>query len=77
MENEFKKIMAVMLKTSPDFDDIARESTPIWDSMKHAEIIIKLQNAFGVKFDLAEIMQINKASELYQLIEKKKLGRVT
>ena len=70
MDNEFKKIIAAVLHISPDFDEVERDKCPIWDSMKHAEIIIKVQKVYGVKFDLTEILEIKRVSEFYNLIQK-------
>ncbi len=48
--------------------DIERSKTPEWDSMKHAELIIKLQKEFKVKFDISDVLEIKNLRDFLPLI---------
>jgi acyl carrier protein len=55
---------------SPD-DKVMRENEPKWDSLGHAEIILTLEDAFGITFDESEIIEISDSEALKALIERK------
>lgn len=36
-------------------DDISRSSVPGWDSLRHVELMLSLEDVFGVRFETAEM----------------------
>jgi acyl carrier protein len=63
----FNKIFQADIKNL----NITRNNFPEWDSMKHAELIIELQKEFGIKFDIGEVLEVNKLEDFLQLINHK------
>jgi acyl carrier protein len=53
MENRIKKVMSDVFNT--DVDSINNESSPDnienWDSLKHMNLIVALEEEFGIEFD--------------------------
>lgn len=50
--------------------NIDRSSMPEWDSMKHVELILKLQKHFKIKFAPIEITQTKNLNELKMTVIK-------
>lgn len=48
--------------------DIDRQHVPEWDSMKHAELIIKLQKKFKKKFKIEEVLEIKNLKDFLPLL---------
>ena len=57
MEDKLKHLMAVVFEVS--IDEITDETSPDtleqWDSFKHMNLVIALEETFGVEFDELEI----------------------
>jgi len=60
----FNKVMSTKLETL----EIDRASLPEWDSMKHAELIIQLQNTFKIRFKIADVLEINSLKDFLPLL---------
>jgi acyl carrier protein len=52
-------------------DKIARETEPKWDSLAHIEIIFTLEDAFGITFNQAEIIEMTDSEILKAMVERK------
>lgn len=48
--------------------DIDRQHVPEWDSMKHAELIIKLQKKFKKKFKIEDVLEIKNLKDFLPLV---------
>ena len=45
-----------------------------WDSLSHVQIVVAVENAFGVRFNVTEISQLENAGSLIDLIERRISG---
>ena len=71
IEEQIKNIVAAILNVSADKveEDTAIGDLPSWDSLKHLQIIAKIEKEFDIKFtpdvmmDLEDIGDIVKATE--------------
>lgn len=55
LERDIRDLVLLLLKVSaPPPADLARDSTPQWDSLKHMEIVFALEDRYGVRFDESE-----------------------
>ncbi|MBB6692212.1 acyl carrier protein [Cohnella xylanilytica] len=62
-----KEIMAELLNCDVEnAETIARDSCSEWDSFKHLELMLTIEEHFKIKFD---IEQINKAIDFYSILE--------
>jgi len=41
-----------------------------WDSMRHLEIITSIEAAFGIQFNMGEIIHLNSVEKILQTIPK-------
>lgn len=49
--NRIRDILAVLLKTDiTDISEISMDTIPEWTSLKHIEIIMTIEDSFGVSF---------------------------
>ena len=48
--------------------NIERQHVPEWDSMKHAELIIKLQKKFQKKFKIEDVLEIKNLKDFLPLV---------
>lgn len=53
--------------------DMNNENTDGWDSLKHMNLIIALEEEFNLSFDDSEIVKINSLKKINEVISKKKL----
>jgi acyl carrier protein len=57
MEDRIRNVMAAVFEISPD--QISDEASPhdikAWDSIKHMNLVLALEEEFGIQFEDAEI----------------------
>ncbi len=42
-----------------------------WDSLKHLQMIMKLESNFGVKFEMGEIAQMDSVQKIIEVLDSK------
>jgi acyl carrier protein len=52
-------------------ESVTRDSDPKWDSVKHVELILMLEEHFGVQFSEEEMGALRSSDEIVQAIEEK------
>lgn len=76
MNNELRQqigsILSEVLNTTlaPDINP-KREEIPNWDSLKHMELILRLEEQFNVRFSIKEVAGITSLDDLVEIIEVK------
>jgi acyl carrier protein len=50
---------------------VSRESDPKWDSLKHVQLILMLEEQFGVQFSEEEMGALRSSDEIVRAIEAK------
>lgn len=53
-------------------DETTATSVPGWDSLSHARVISAIEDAFGIRFQTAEIVRLKSVGQLQALIDKRK-----
>lgn len=76
MNDEIRKqvglILSDVLNTAlPPDENPKREEMPNWDSLKHMEIILRLEEQFHVRFSIKEVAGITSMGDLVEIIEVK------
>lgn len=76
MTARFAKLAAVMAETfGVEPSKIAPETTPDdlrkWDSIGHMKLVAGLEEAFGVSFEVDEIMEMLSAAAIDDFLRKK------
>ena len=52
-------------------DDLAAEDVPGWDSLNHVNLIIQIEQEFGIRFSNEEVTSLQNVGQLQELIEAK------
>jgi acyl carrier protein len=72
LHNHLASIVAKELNIEPaSLNDRLRSQIPSWDSLKHLELILRLEEQFQVRFSSKEVAEIQSLDDLLRLIEAK------
>jgi acyl carrier protein len=52
----------------------SQEDIEAWDSLEHINILSIIEQKYGIKFDLNEVMEIKTAGDIMQLVSQKVHG---
>lgn len=60
MEDKVKQIMAVALEVSADEidDDSSPDTIETWDSLRHMNLVLALEEEFGVQFEAEQVVEM-------------------
>jgi acyl carrier protein len=66
MKERLRGIMAEVLDVDPRRIDasFARDTAPSWDSLAHLRLITAVEEAFGVRFTMKEVGELDRYSKL-------------
>ena len=72
LHQQIGSILSEVLNTTlpPDINP-KREEMPNWDSLKHMELILRLEEQFNVRFSIKEVAEITSLDDLVEIIEVK------
>lgn len=71
MREDILKVLSKVLNTS--LDSIDDNSSIYWDSLTKIEVIISLEELFGVQFNVDEVKFINSIQDLIKLLETRNI----
>lgn len=73
MENRIKELMAVVFDI--EINEITDNSSPLtisnWDSLRHMNLIVALEEEYNIEFDDTEAMDLKNYRKMIEMIEKK------
>ena len=52
-------------------ENTSPEEIEHWDSFNHVKLILSLEETFGIKFDVAEVVELNNVSDIISAIKNK------
>ncbi len=67
-KSEVLRTIADVLKVEID-ENTMREEVPSWDSLSHIQLIMEVEEAFGVEIPIERVPDIDSVSILLKLIE--------
>ncbi len=67
-KSEVLKIIADVLKAEID-ENTMKIDVPSWDSLKHIQLIMEVEEKFGVEIPIEKVPDIDSVSILLKLIE--------
>ena len=75
MEEKLKKVMAQILKVNAE--SINADSSPdtiaSWDSLQHMNLVLGIEQSFGISFSEDEIMQMMNYEIIVDILKEKSL----
>jgi acyl carrier protein len=51
--------------------DTTPNDIPAWDSMGHVELASSLERAFGLTFDVDDLMEMENVKEIFRIVQSK------
>ena len=75
MADKLKSIIADVLRISSEeiADDLTMKQTSAWDSLKHMELVVALEQEFGTEFTFEEIATMQSVVDIKIVIESRNL----
>ena len=72
--DELKQVIAETLQVPVETvaDDSSPATLPQWDSLAHLNLVMALEQKFGVSFTLDEIIQLQDVPTIRQFLQNKK-----
>ena len=55
-------------------DNTKAHDVPGWDSLRHVEVLLEVQRAYGVRFRSTEVIRLKSVGELQALVHAKLQG---
>ena len=76
METQVKQVMADVLKIQPTSisDATAVDNTANWDSLRHIDLCLALEQEFGVILEVAEMEKMLSYAEIMRVLRRKTPG---
>jgi len=77
ISNELKRVILDFLKLD-DWainDDTLAEQIPGWDSLSHVNVILAVEQHFGVQFKTREMLSLKNLGDLQRLVDSKQKNR--
>lgn len=72
LHTQITSILAEVLDVElASMDNQLRSQIPSWDSLKHMELILRLEEEYQVRFSSREVAGIQSLDDLVQIIEVK------
>lgn len=72
-ESTLRKVVSEVFQISEDevTDELSPDTLDDWDSLSHLRLVTALEEAFSVKFENAEIMDMASVVAIREMLEKK------
>jgi acyl carrier protein len=73
IKTKARATLARTLKTEPEkiSDDASQSDLASWDSVKHMNVVLALENDFGIEFGDAELPKLTSLPKLVDAIERR------
>ena len=73
MKDKLRKILADALELEPDeIDDASSpDITPEWDSFAHMNIVAVIEEAYGIKLTLDEVIEMQSLPKIVEVVTRK------
>ena len=73
MEQKIKNLLIELfkLKDGEITDSLTMEDLEVWDSLKHMEIIVAIEETFGLELTADEIVSMRSVGEIKRVIREK------
>ena len=70
VERNVEQVMAEVLQLPPAMinDQLAMQDVDVWDSLKHMELIVSLEETFGVQLNFEEIVTMQSVANIKRVL---------
>ena len=73
MESKVKSILVDVfdIKETDITDEMNLRDVESWDSLKHMNLVISLEQQFNIEFSTEEIIEMKNLSDIYNILKRK------
>lgn len=73
MDNKLKVLLSDIFKIPVDdvLDDLTMKDSGFWDSLKHMELIVGIEDVFETELSSDEIVKMQSVGEIKQILKEK------
>jgi acyl carrier protein len=71
MKEKIKEIMSSVFGIKNVSDDISQTNCESWDSLKHLNLIVELEDTFNVSFEPDEIAVMISLNDITKILQRK------
>ena len=73
---EIVKVFASILNEPPEsvVPSLSTKTSKSWDSLKHVELVMAIEDQFGLRFSSTEVVLLSSVEGFMKLIEQKRSG---
>lgn len=73
LDEKVKFVLAEVLQVPPAviIDDLAMQDVDAWDSLKHMELIVSLENTFGLQLTFDEIVNMQSVGNIKRVLKQR------
>lgn len=73
MEQSVETLVAEVLQVPPAMisDELAMQDVDAWDSLKHMELIVSLEEAFGLQLSFEEIVTMQSVGNIKRVLKER------
>jgi acyl carrier protein len=74
LDEKVAMVLAEVLQVPPAIitDDLAMRDVDAWDSLKHVELIVSLENTFGLQLSFDEIVSMQSVGNIKRVLEERR-----
>ena len=75
MEGKVTGLLAEVLQIPPAGinDDLEMKDLDVWDSLKHMELVVALEQAFDIQFTFDEIVAMRSVREIKRVLSERRV----
>jgi acyl carrier protein len=76
MDHKVETLLAEVLQVpvSTITDDLEMQNTDVWDSLKHMELVVSLEERFGIQLSFEDIVTMRSVGEIKRVLADKVNG---
>lgn len=71
LREKVKEVMSFVLKMQNISDEIEQANCDKWDSLRHLNLIVELEDVFDISFDPEEIAKMKDLDSICEIVKKK------
>jgi len=73
VDQKVASLLAEVLQvpTATITDDLAMKEVEVWDSLKHMEVIVSLEQAFGIELSFDDIVTMRTVAEIKRVLKER------
>jgi len=75
VDEKIESLLAEVLQISPSSvtNDLAMKNVESWDSLKHMELVVSLEQSFGIQLSFDDIVAMQSVGEIKRVLKERSM----